>query len=59
MAHSKEDLIRIMESSNSKKEWNKNCKRVKMSCGGRFPKWWYREILVSGIFDNVKLNWEF
>lgn len=59
MAHSKEDLIQIMESSNSKYEWNKNCKRVYDSCGGKRPKWWYKEILASGLYTNVKLNWEF
>ncbi len=57
MALSKIEIISIMKSSNSKYEWNKNCKRVKMSYGGRFPRWWFAEMIESGLLDELKLEW--
>jgi len=58
MALTDKEIISIMESSKSKKEWNKNCKRVKMSYGGRFPYWWFDDMIKSGLLDELKLKWE-
>jgi len=58
MALSKEEIISFMESSESKSEWNFNCKRVKKSYNGRFPKWWFAEMIESGLLAELKIKWE-
>ena len=35
-----EEVKKLMESSKSEEEWNKNCDIVKSKCGG-YPDFWY------------------
>lgn len=55
------EIITMMRNSNSKKEWNSNCDKVKHLCktgqitevAGDYPVWWWQEIVVSGLSDAV------
>jgi hypothetical protein len=48
----KSDVVSLMESSKSEREWNNNCDKVKDACNG-YPDYWYREIVMSGLYDRV------
>lgn len=45
---SREEVIELMKSSKTEKEWNNNCDKVKKSCNG-YPDFWYSEIILSGL----------
>jgi len=46
------EVIYLMKSSKSEKEWNANCDKVKVACNG-YPSFWYRSIVMSGIAAEV------
>lgn len=43
-----QDVVKLMESSNTKEEWNANCDKVRQACGG-YPNFWYSAIVQSGV----------
>lgn len=47
----------LMSSSRSEEEWNSNCDKVK-SANGDYPYWWYGEIVLSGLLDDVYKKWQ-
>ena len=51
-----QQVIDLMKSSKSEAEWNANCDKVKADCGG-YPDFWYRAIMMSGIFAQVRASW--
>jgi len=50
------EVIELMKSSKSSKEWNSNADIVKSRCGG-YPSFWYRAIILSGIAQEVTATW--
>lgn len=42
----KNDVIKLMRSSKSEKEWNENCDKVKEEFFG-YPDWWYETIILG------------
>lgn len=44
------DVITLMQSSKSEKEWNSNCDKVKSANGG-YPQFWFAAIIISGVMD--------
>ena len=46
------EVVALMESSKTSKEWNKNCDIVKAKCGG-YPSFWFAAILLSGLANRV------
>ena len=53
----KDDLVALMKSSKSEKEWNDNCDKVKAANGRQYPSFWYMAIMVSGIAHTVQSSW--
>ena len=53
---SREEVIKLMESSTSSEDWNQNCDRVKEACGG-YPGFWYEAIILSGVIEKSHKNW--
>ena len=51
-----EDVIKLMRSSCSEKEWNANCDRVKEANQG-YPDWWYKEIIIAGVHLESQAKW--
>ena len=51
-----EQVIELMESSKSEKEWNANCDEVKQACGG-YPDFWYQTIILTGMHKKVAARW--
>lgn len=49
----KNQAIELMKSSTSKEDWNNKCDQVKAANGGQYPEWWYAEIVISGLCDQV------
>jgi hypothetical protein len=52
----KKEVVNLMNSSRSELEWNNNCDIVKEKCNG-YPHYWYFEIVLSGLMNNVKKSW--
>lgn len=48
----RDEVIKLMESSESTRDWNANCDRVKAACGG-YPNWWFEEFLLSGRANRI------
>lgn len=55
-AMSKAEVVSLMESSKSEKEWNANCDKVKRACGG-YPDFWYSAIITSGVLAKTQASW--
>jgi hypothetical protein len=61
-----DEVVKLMQSSRSPEEWNRNCQTVKTACGGRYPAFWYSAILSSGVAsatlakfgESVDIRWE-
>jgi hypothetical protein len=51
-----EYVIDLMLGSKSKEEWNNNCDKVKEKFGD-YPDFWYKDIVSSGLADEVQSNW--
>ena len=49
-------VVTLMESSGSEKEWNDNCDRVKAACGG-YPEFWYSAVVLSGLSKRTAAKW--
>lgn len=47
------DVVSLMESSKSSREWDANCDTVKRAHAGRYPDYWYEAILASGLARRV------
>ena len=48
-----EQVVRLMQSSKSEREWNDNCSKVKNAFSGKYPSFWWSAIIVSGIADEI------
>lgn len=44
----REQVVKLMESSQSEAEWTENCDTVKATFGD-YPDYWYEAILKSGV----------
>lgn len=51
-----EQVVSLMESSKSESEWNANCNKVTVACGG-YPDFWYASIVLSGLVGRVAMSW--
>ena len=54
---SEQEVIDLMESSQTEKEWNNNCDVVKSACNG-YPDFWWGAIKTSGLADKVMARWD-
>lgn len=48
----REEVIRLMESSRTQEDWNANRDRVKQVYDG-YPSFWFKDILQSGLAGRV------
>ena len=57
----KQEVIDLMKSSKSEQEWNANCDKVKKAerakTGADYPEWWFYEIILSGLLNQVRETW--
>jgi hypothetical protein len=51
------EVVELMKTSKSEKEWNANCDAVKKACNG-YPAFWYSAIIVSGLVWRVSETWK-
>ena len=52
----RDEVIALMESSNSAQEWRHNADEVKEACNG-YPEFWWAAIIKSGLGDRVNARW--
>jgi hypothetical protein len=53
---SREEVIELMKSAISEKDWNAKCDQVKKACNG-YPDYWYAEIVMSGLLSRAQSTW--
>lgn len=51
-----EEVVRLMESSQTSDEWNNNADKVKTACDG-YPSFWFRAVVLSGVMARVTARW--
>jgi len=47
------DVVSLMGSSKTEKEWDHNCELVKEANDGQYPRFWHKEVIQSGIYGRV------
>ena len=47
-----------MAGAVSESDWNDCCDKVKKDNGGDYPTWWFREIILSGLYASTSAKWE-
>lgn len=53
-----DEVMALMESSKSDKEWNDNCEIVKRAHGGGYPDWWFTVMIMDGKISEISSKWE-
>ena len=51
-------VVELMQSSQTEKEWNDNCDKVKAECNG-YPDFWYGSIVMSGLASRKSTYFEY
>jgi hypothetical protein len=51
-----QEVVKLMESSESEEQWNDNCDNVKAACNG-YPAFWYKAIILSGLATRTAAKW--
>lgn len=51
-----QEVVDLMESSQTEQEWNNNATKVKQACGG-YPAFWFKAIVLSGLINRVAQRW--
>ena len=51
---SKQEVIDLMLSSESEKEWDENADLVKATNNGEYPGWWFSMIVIGGVSRKAK-----
>ena len=46
------EVVALMESSKTLAEWDANCEKVRLACGG-YPDFWQMAIVQSGLLMRV------
>lgn len=54
----KQEVISLMLNSKSEEDWNNNCDTVKAAHNGQYPSYWFLDIIMGGILNKSKKNWE-
>lgn len=52
------NVVNLMLSSGSEREWNYNCDRVKDANKGDYPDFWFAAIIMSGLLNKVSKTWK-
>lgn len=52
---SRDEVVKLMESSQTQEEWNGNCDKVKKACNG-YPDFWFVAVISSGLAGRVMAN---
>lgn len=52
-SYAHDEVLALMKSSKSEKEWQDNCTKVKKAHSGQYPEYWYDEIVVSGLASRM------
>ncbi len=53
---SEQEVVELMKSSKSEKEWDANCDLVKSKCDG-YPPFWYGAIVLSQVASQTAATW--
>ena len=57
MEHITETEIERLRSTKSETEWNAVCDEIKRARGGKYPKDWWRRVIMGGVFDTARTRW--
>lgn len=49
----KDQVIELLESSQSSADWSRNCDTIKKAFGGDYPDFWFQDIMQSGLMRKI------
>ena len=47
------EVVRLMKTSKSEKEWNENCQKVKKAHNGSYPNYWFATFISNGLINDI------
>lgn len=50
------DVVTLMKSSTSERNWNENCDKVKKVNNG-YPAFWFKAIMINGVARETSAKW--
>lgn len=50
---SKEEILSLVRECRSAADWDYVCGLAKAEGQGKYPDWWYDEVILSGLFSEV------
>lgn len=53
----RDDVMTLMQSSQSNDDWNANTRKVKAAFGGQYPEFWYEDFIASGLTKSIPARW--
>jgi hypothetical protein len=53
----KHEVLDLMMGSSSEQQWNDKCTKVKVAFDGKYPDFWFKEIIQSGVAGWVQNSW--
>lgn len=54
----KDEVISLLRTTRSEQQWNDACDKIKQAFGGKYPDWWFLEVLASGLMAEISSTWE-
>jgi len=52
-----EEQIQQLLSTKSETEWNAVCDEIKRAHSGDYPSDWYTRVIIGGVINIAKANW--
>lgn len=53
----REEVISLLKTSKSANEWDRNCDQIKAANGNNYPRWWFAEVVMSGLAGRIAKTW--
>ena len=53
---SEPEVVVLMSTSKSERDWNTNCDKVKEECNG-YPEFWFAAIIMSGKLNETRMKY--
>ncbi len=52
-----DDVVTLLESSQSEDDWNDSCDKIKSANGGSYPDFWWEHIIQTNFAKRVSSRW--
>lgn len=49
----KTEVINLLKTSKNSSDWNSNCEIIKKAHNNGYPNYWFQEVILSGLCDEI------